>query len=508
MEKGKVKIFRYNPEVDRKPYYADYEFPFEPGMSVLDVVFHVYEKIDGTFSFSYCCRNSHCGLCGAKINGRPGLMCRESATPEMVLEPLDNLPVLRDLVVNRDDYEGAMRGLRLFLDRVNVPPVEPERIEIRDLDRFKVASRCVECYSCVSTCPSFRESKHDFLGPAGMVQLARHAFDPRDELNRELMAYSSGLYNCTLCGECSVVCPHEIRPKDNIELLREKLVDKGQAPRAIAQLVEMVRTSRKAILPPKRRKPFLEENTDSAAGTVGLFVGCNMDYDPNLMPVAAAACKVLLKLGFDLSVPPEQVCCGAPLKEVGATEQIGALTRINVEAFEKAGCSHVLTLCAGCAVAAKNGWPEVYRKETGRDLPFEVQDFTEFLAGHAGLSAGLKALKMKVTYHDPCLLKRGLGITEEPRQLLRHVPEMEFVEMEQPDYCCSGGGGLRVTNFEMSKRILKRKMSFMKNLDIDAVVTCCPTCMKQLKIGLSQERLERVKVLHPATVLARSMGLE
>jgi len=201
MEKGKVTIFRYNPEIEQQPYYADYEFPFEPGMSVLDVAFYIYEKIDGSFSFSYCCRNSHCGLCGAKINGQPGLMCRESATREMVLEPLDNLPVLRDLVVDRKDYEESMRGLRLFLDRVNAPGSEPERIELGDLDRFKVVSRCVECYSCVSTCPAVRESKHEFLGPAGIVQLARHAFDPRDELNRELIAYSSGLYNCTLCGE-------------------------------------------------------------------------------------------------------------------------------------------------------------------------------------------------------------------------------------------------------------------------------------------------------------------
>jgi fumarate reductase (CoM/CoB) subunit B len=507
MEKGKVTIFRYNPEIDRQPHYADYEFPFEPGMSVLDVAFYVYEKIDGSFSFSYCCRNSHCGLCGVKINGQPGLMCRESATREMVLEPLDNLPVLRDLVVDRKDYEESMRGLRLFLDRVNAPGSEPERIELGDLDRFKVVSRCVECYSCVSTCPAFRESKHEFLGPAGIVQLARHAFDPRDELNRELMAYSSGLYNCTLCGECTVVCPHEIGPKENIELLRARLVAKGGAPRAVIQLMEMVRKSKKAIQPPKRKKAFLEENARAGIGKVGLFVGCNMDYDPNLMPIAMAAYKVLSKLGFELAIPAEQVCCGAPLKEVGATEQLKELVIENVEVFKKTGCTHLLTLCAGCGVSAKNLWPEIYQKNTGREMPFKVQDFTEFLVGHSLLAENLKSLKMKVTYHDPCLLKRGLGITEEPRKLLRGIPELEFLEMPESDYCCSGGGGLRMTNFEMTKRILKRKMSFLKDMDIGAIVTCCPTCIKQLKIGLSQERRDKVKVLHPAVVLAQAMGL-
>lgn len=507
MERGKVTIFRYNPEIDRQPHYADYEFPFEPGMSVLDVAFHIYEKIDGSFSFSYCCRNSHCGLCGAKINGQPGLMCRESATQEMVLEPLDNMPVLRDLVVDRKNYEESMRGLRLFLDRIKEPASEPERIELQDLDRFKVVSRCVECYSCVSACPAFRESKHEFGGPAGLVQLARHAFDPRDELNRELMAYSSGLYNCTLCGECTVVCPHEIGPKENIELLRARLVAKGGAPRAVIQLMEMIRKSRKAIQPPRRKKAFLKENGMAGIGKVGLFVGCNIDYDPNLMPIAMAACKVLLKLGFELVIPAEQVCCGAPLKEVGDTEQLKELVIENVEVFKKVGCTHMLTLCAGCGVSAKNDWPEIYQKNTSQEMPFKVQDFTEFLVGHPLLAENLKSLKMKVTYHDPCLLKRGLGITEEPRKLLRGVPELEFLEMPESDYCCGGGGGLRMTNFEMAKRILKRKMSFLKDMDIGAIVTCCPTCIKQLKIGLSQEHRDKVKVLHPAVVLAQAMGL-
>jgi Fe-S oxidoreductase len=158
-------------------------------------------------------------------------------------------------------------------------------------------------------------------------------------------------------------------------------------------------------------------------------------------------------------------------------------------------------------VSAKNLWPEIYQKNTGREMPFKVQDFTEFLVDHPLLAVSLKGLKLKVTYHDPCLLKRGLGITEEPRQLLRCVPELEFLEMPESDYCCGGGGGLRLTNFEMAKRILKRKMSFMKDMHVDAIVTCCPTCIRQLKIGLSQERRDKVKVLHPAVVLAQAMGL-
>jgi succinate dehydrogenase/fumarate reductase iron-sulfur protein len=220
MEKGKVTIFRHNPEKDPHPYYEDHEFPFEPGMSVLDVAIYVYENIDGTFSFSYCCRNSHCGICSAKINGKPGLMCRESATPKLTLEPLDSFSVIRDLMVDREPQEQCLGAMRLFLERVDPPASYPERIDAKDLDNFKIVSRCVACYNCTSTCEAFLENRHEFLGPACIVQLARHVYDPRDQLNREVMAYGAGVFKCTLCGKCELVCPHGISPKENIEMLR------------------------------------------------------------------------------------------------------------------------------------------------------------------------------------------------------------------------------------------------------------------------------------------------
>ena len=119
-----------------------------------------------------------------------------------------------------------------------------------------------------------------------------------------------------------------------------------------------------------------------------------------------------------------------------------------------------------------------------------------------------KKLGLKVSYHDPCLLSRGQGITAQPRQLLRHIPGLVFMEMPEADYCCGGGGALRASNFEMSGRILNTKMSFVKDMDIEAIATCCPTCIKHMKIGLSQRHLRRVKMLHVAEVVARAMGLD
>jgi succinate dehydrogenase/fumarate reductase iron-sulfur protein len=141
----------------------------------------------------------------------------------MTLDPLDNLPVLRDLIVDDAHYHDCLVGLRLFLERTKKAKSQPEKIGRGDLDRFKIVSRCVTCHICISVCPAYKANRHAFLGPAGFVQLARHAFDPRDELNREIVAHSAGIDRCILCGKCEEVCPHGISPKETIELLRAKL---------------------------------------------------------------------------------------------------------------------------------------------------------------------------------------------------------------------------------------------------------------------------------------------
>lgn len=504
MAVGKVKVFRYDPEVDSQPYYETYEFPFKPAMTALDVAMYIYEEIDGTFTFAFSCSNSHCGLCGAKINGRPGLMCREMATQDMVLEPLDNIPVIRDLMVDRDEYENHRESLRLGLDRVNQTEEEPEKIDLADLRNFAVASRCVECYSCVSVCPTLKENKHEYIGPASFVQLARHAFDPRDDLNREVIAYSGGLYNCTTCGKCTEVCPHEIGPSENIELLRARLVSGGQVPRAVTKLVEMVEDTEKLIQ--KGRTAFLDGETNEE-GKVGLFVGCNIDYDSRLQPVATATVKVLQKLGVEVAIPKAQVCCGQPLKEVGALSQLEQLVVKNVEAFAAAGCTKMITICSGCGVGAKELWPQVYKEATGKDMPFTVEDFSEFIID-LPWKDHVKQLDMKLSYHDPCTLRRGQGVYEEPRQVLQAIPGLEFTEPVQGDACCGGGGGLRVSNFNLSQRILRTRVGGFKEMELEGIVTGCPTCMKQFHIGLAQQRMRSVSVLHLATVLAKAMELE
>lgn len=221
--KGKVKVFRFNPKVDKDPYYLTYNFSFKKGMTVLDVLLQIYTEQDSSLGFKYSCRSGHCGLCGVKVNGKEALMCREAAIAEMTISPLANISVVKDLIIYRDEYEKRLLKLRLFLERLDEPQKIPELIDMEAFRKFKIASRCVECFCCLSACPVFSNNPHNFIGPAAFIQEARHLFDPRDVLNRKVIVSEQGLSLCKECGKCSSVCPQHVSPADIIKEMKKTL---------------------------------------------------------------------------------------------------------------------------------------------------------------------------------------------------------------------------------------------------------------------------------------------
>ena len=219
----KITVKRYDPTSDREPYFTEYEYDLSDSMTVLDVLNLIHEEIDPSLSYSYSCRNRHCGLCGIKADGKPALTCKCHARPDMVIEPLDNFPVLKDLSIDRDSYERLRPQLRLELERKCEALSEPETIDMDAFGKFKKASRCIECYCCVSACPMVSRMPHLFLGPAGIALEARHLYDPRDSLDRLLILKDEGISLCIECGKCSDVCMMDVDPAGIIKDIKKML---------------------------------------------------------------------------------------------------------------------------------------------------------------------------------------------------------------------------------------------------------------------------------------------
>lgn len=217
---GHVLIHRFHPQKDVVPYTQSYTFRYEEGVSVLNVLNQIHEEQDPTLGYSYCCKAVKCGLCGVIINGKPCLTCEQPALPEMTLEPLHGFPVLKDLIVDRSEYEARRPDLRLYLERNADPAYQPEPIDMLRFDWFKRVSRCIECYCCVSVCPVYQKNPQEFAGPCAFTLEARQVFDPRDNLNRKILLKDMGINQCIGCKKCSSVCPMDAGPMEAILKMR------------------------------------------------------------------------------------------------------------------------------------------------------------------------------------------------------------------------------------------------------------------------------------------------
>ena len=203
-----AKIFRYDPAVDKAPRYETIEVPMEREMRVLDVLDHAVDNCGVAVGYRWFCGVKRCGMCGVSVNGKPVLACWEKASPSMLIEPLPNMPVVRDLVVDRSALEQATLEMEPCLKRKTPYESFPEPLTHTDFeDAFRLMN-CIECYVCTAACPVLADADYRaFAGPASFVQLAKVALHPRDEGDRAALALKGDIYACVSCYECSNVCP-------------------------------------------------------------------------------------------------------------------------------------------------------------------------------------------------------------------------------------------------------------------------------------------------------------
>ncbi|MBB3036462.1 succinate dehydrogenase iron-sulfur subunit [Hoyosella altamirensis] len=233
-----VEVFRFRPEQEPAPVFDSYDVPLRKEWAVLDALNHIKDQIDGTLSYRWSCRMGICGSCGMTVNGEPKLSCSaflvDYAPGPVRVEPLQNFPVIRDLVVNIDDFMEKLPTVKPWLVRKS--DESPEEIEDTEylqspeqLEDYKKYSMCINCMLCYSACPVYA-LEPEFLGPAAIALGQRYNLDSRDEGaedRRDVLASAQGAWACTLVGECSVACPKGVDPAGAIQ--RYKLTAASQS---------------------------------------------------------------------------------------------------------------------------------------------------------------------------------------------------------------------------------------------------------------------------------------
>ena len=215
----KLTIGRYR---DEKAYDETFE-PVRRVSTLLDALFSIRESIDHTHTFESGCRSGICGACAVKVDGRESLACSIMARDGMRVEPLSGYRPLRDLKVDRSLTEDRLSSAQAYLHEYGEAVCSE-----KDEERSRIQSDCILCGSCYSVCPVV-EVDGEFIGPFALSRSYRYASDPRESGDVDILTaiQSHGVWDCTLCGECTAVCPQGVDSKNDILSLRSMSLRAG-----------------------------------------------------------------------------------------------------------------------------------------------------------------------------------------------------------------------------------------------------------------------------------------
>jgi succinate dehydrogenase / fumarate reductase iron-sulfur subunit len=245
----RLKVFRYDQE--GRSRYDIFEVKPSPGMTVLDALFFIQDRLDPTLSFRYSCRGAVCGTCAMLINKFPSLACRtqievlirgierpklkpypaiENGEPwdpenEILVEPLPHLPIIKDLVVDMERFYQAYKSIEPVFKPEGTAPELERKMESEKVTELENYTNCILCAACYGACPVESELP-EFLGPAALAKLYRFAIDPREDKENyrlKLADKPNGWHGCKFHANCKRVCPKGVPPNLAIGKARQKL---------------------------------------------------------------------------------------------------------------------------------------------------------------------------------------------------------------------------------------------------------------------------------------------
>jgi glycolate oxidase iron-sulfur subunit len=409
-------------------------------------------------------------------------------------------------------------------------------------------ARCVHCGLCLNHCPTYRLWQLEADSPRGRIRQMVLVNENQLPMSSVFVDH---IDKCLDCRSCETACPSGVEYGKLVEYARAQIARDYErpwlsrvtrnfvfnrllpSPARIASAGKLLRFYQRsglqtvargtgvlrlfALAHRERLLPRIDDEfffgklgkTFPAAGErrarVAFFAGCvaNVAFSK----LNEATVRVLTANGCEVVVPNQQFCCGALAAHAGVREAARSLARKNIPAFEKESFDAIVTNSAGCGATLK----EYERLFSPGELEYEkalafrekVRDVTEFLAA-LGLSAKLRQLAVRVTYQDSCHLLHGQKIREAPRQLLRAIPGLEFIELPYSDICCGSAGIYNLTETKASLDLLDEKMRYAKETGARVIATANPGCLLQMRAGVEIHKTGQ-EVLHVVEILDRAL---
>ncbi|MBW1704413.1 MAG: FAD-binding protein [Deltaproteobacteria bacterium] len=378
-----------------------------------------------------------------------------------------------------------------------------------DVDNELLA--CIYCGFCRLGCPTFSVTQRESRNARGRNALAFNLLNGTIESSTEL---AEAFYSCTTCQACTYFCPARVKVDEIVEGVRKKLYKDGFTPEPVLGVRDNImktgnvyasaKADRIDIYPSAIKQKINDGTLKEKAETL-LFMGCVPSYlDMKMVP---SLIKPLDAADVDYTtMGTEEGCCGFPLFLMGTDEFEPHAEKV-IERIRATGAKELLTPCAGCYKTFKKIYPEV------GDLGLEVYHSVHYLDRliNEGKLKFKGDLGKKVTYHDPCDLGRAFQIFEEPRNILKAIPGLEFVEMARNRLqarCCGGGGGVLANSPDMAVEMAAERVRDALAVGAEIIVSGCAACKDNLRKGakaIPKEERGKIKIMDITEIVAQNM---
>ena len=351
---------------------------------------------------------------------------------------------------------------------------------------------CTQCGECLKFCPVQDVTGNPMISPPEKIRLFKEfiratdglkarLFSPSDVDRKLLEDFTKAVYECTTCGACGESCTAGIFTQRLWPALRKEMVRRGLGPIGPqADLPDVIQKTGNPYNRPaaERFSPWFPEVVKvSEKADIGYYAGCTGVYEAQSMVRGDVIVLDAIGEPFTMLPPEEEVCCGFPLFITGQHDMLEALIKRLVAAYKARGVKTLICSCPCCVNIMARDWPLFY----GQELPFKIRHITQFVAEALRQKKLIlkKELHERIIYHDPCYLSRGVGIIEEPREVLRSIPGIKLVEFERHgpnSRCCGSGGAARKVFHENAIAMGRLTIDEAVAKGADKLVLSCPAC--------------------------------